>query len=107
MKITDKERITHLYIVEHLTLREIAAIHNVSATCIHKILKKSGIQSKQGTWVDTFCTFCHSPLSISRSIFKKRQNHFCNQSCHIKFKSQSPLRQFVNRWYPPTPLSAV
>ena len=68
-----------LYIVEHLTLREIGKRLKISHSGVAKRLKAAGITSDQGEWVSKTCEFCGKEYKITRA---RKGNKYCSMACY-------------------------
>ena len=68
-----------MYIVDHLTLREIGTRLKISHSCVAKRLRAAGITSEQGEWVNKECEFCGKEYKIARS---REGNKYCSQACY-------------------------
>ena len=99
-----------LYIVEHLTLREIGKKVKLSAPGVQKRLKAAGITSEQGEWVGKECEFCGKEYKITRS---RKGNKYCSTACygaaitspqsHLWRHGQRLARLIVAQHYPLQP----
>lgn len=71
------------YTVQHLTLREIAALYSISATGIMKRLRKAGVTAKEGERHALKCSFCGADISRTRSQVKQGcKETYCNTTCY-------------------------
>lgn len=68
-----------LYIVDHLTLREIGKRLKISHSGVAKRLKLAGITSEQGEWVNKECDFCGKEYKITRA---RQGNKYCSRVCY-------------------------
>lgn len=78
----DIERVVSMYTAQHLTLREIGRIVDMSAPGVNKILKKQGISSKQGERVMVTCAQCGVEFEKRRSEWRGRNRHYCTIDCY-------------------------
>ncbi len=78
-----EQRIIRHYTKDHLTLREIGRLEQVSAVAVFKVLKRHGIHRTDGTWVQTTCGHCHAPITVKRAVWRKRQHSYCDTDCYF------------------------
>ena len=101
-----------LYVVQHLTLREIGLQVGLSPQAIAKRLKKAGVEIKAGTWVHRRCGFCGSDLKIRRGKARRSEQSYCNSRCYgaawsspgsFEWRHGTRLaRAIVEKYYPLT-----
>lgn len=75
---------TALYTVQHLTFRQIGAIVNRTHTAVAKALKRAGVTTREGEWVNLRCDVCSGHFSITRSRWRNSIKHYCTWECRVK-----------------------
>ncbi len=109
-RLISTQKIITAFTEQHLTMRQIGKLYNLSAPAISKRLQKAGITSDKGEWINTKCSFCSKPLQVPRHKWKKFTNHYCNTDCRaldlsspesIKLKQGQRLARVIIRTYFP------
>lgn len=83
MKKLSDNLIISLYTQEHLTIRQIAKLAEVSHTYIWKILQNYGVKAIDGERVNTSCAFCGKTITRLRCKTRNNYKSYCNQDCYI------------------------
>jgi hypothetical protein len=78
-KITPDE-VKTLYVVELMTMQEIAERAGVSKQAIKLILDRTGIEYRGGK-IDKQCLFCKETFKAVRSYHKQGRGNYCSQAC--------------------------
>ena len=80
------ERLALMYIEQHLTLRQIGKLVRMSPTAVMKRLRKVGVGSADGEWVDCNCVFCGKFFRSTRSRWRRSSKHFCTDECYYAYR---------------------
>lgn len=93
-----KDQMVRMFDICKLSLREIGAVFGRSATSVHHVLRKRGVDTSKavGCHVTVVCHWCEKSFDKTRSqarAIKKR--HFCSVDCY-----QDWLRELGNDYLP-------
>ena len=81
----DKEWLIQRYLVEHLTMEEIARESGCSRQNVRYWVRKHGIEVEEGTWVGFKCDQCGKDTKTTRKRFKGTVRHFCGFECYREY----------------------
>ena len=96
-------------------MEEIASDFGVTRQCIHKILKKAGVNTAKEQKIERVCTVCGKSIQRPRSRARKSKKSFCSQECYISWletlgESYKPsnyhsrfARKVVTKYFPYSP----
>lgn len=76
--------IIRAYTIDLLPMQEIADMHKVSRTAIHKILQAADVDTGKQRYAVS-CTTCGQLIQRTRKQIRKQYNHFCNQTCYRSY----------------------
>ncbi len=71
-----------MYTAQHLSSCEIQRLIGMSRTGIMKRLRKAGVTTNQGEWVNVACDFCGGQYRLVRSRWRKAEKHYCKTECY-------------------------
>jgi hypothetical protein len=84
------------YSVDLIPMIELAKQHGVTRQCIHKMLRKAGIETRKGhaTQLDVSCSCCGKEFKKLRCQVRRFLHVFCSQACYtayLKHGNGNPL----------------
>lgn len=79
----DVARAADLYTIQHLTLREIAAIMGCTHAAIAKAIRKYKVTAVEGEHVQCVCAHCAGTFSKTRSAWRHSKRHYCTEQCYF------------------------
>lgn len=85
-----------MYTEQHLTLREIGKLTEMSATAVLKRLRKAGVTRAEGTHITVACSTCGKAIDRTRKRWKINHESFCNTQCYAVYLQNpdyNPWRQ--------------
>ena len=75
--------VVSMYVRQHLTLRQIGALVEMSAAGVGKALQRVGVTADQGERVEVHCSHCGLVFSKPRCTWKQRIDHYCTHECYM------------------------
>jgi transposase-like protein len=98
VRLTDSEKVNIIkaYETDLIPMIELAKQHGVTRQCIHKLLRKAGVDtSKTGAAnIEVSCTVCGTMFKKKRCQVRKAQHVFCSEACYfawLKHGNGNPL----------------
>lgn len=70
------------YLVKHLTQEQIGKSIGTTGRWIGKLIKKFGIDTRKAEWVNVQCCVCGKTKDITRSHWKRTEQHYCSSKCY-------------------------
>jgi DNA-binding transcriptional regulator LsrR (DeoR family) len=83
------------YTRDHLTVRQIGKLLDISGAAVHKRLKRAGISAAQGTMVTLTCATCETPNVRWRSRAKAAKV-YCNSECYFAARENLQFKPWRN-----------
>ena len=83
LKKVNIDDVVSMYVRQHLTLRQIGAIVEMSAAGVGKALQRSGVTAEQGERVQVKCSHCGKGFSKPRCTWKNHIDHYCTHECYM------------------------
>ena len=71
-----------MYTIQHLTMEEIGKLIGMSRMGVMRRLRKSGITSGQGEWVNGVCDYCGQEYQLLRKRWRTSKKHYCKNECY-------------------------
>ena len=116
----DKVNIIKRYSVGLETMIALAKEYGVTRQGVYKVIKKSGIEPMDITWLDVSCTACGEEIKRRRCQVRKAKHLFCSEECYfnwLKHGNGNPLilsrmgqriaRQMVSKYFALQPKCTV
>jgi len=71
-----------MYTQQHLTLRQIGKLVDMSAMAVSKRHKAAGVTAHDGEWIKANCGFCGADIERRRSEHRNKFDVYCNMECY-------------------------
>lgn len=71
-----------LYLVDHMTLREIGARVGMSHAGVMRRLHRAGVSAREGEYVKISCGYCGCEIERVRSRARRAAQSYCNSECY-------------------------
>ena len=73
-----KEELEDLYLVQHLTMQEIAEMYGASRAGAKKALDRNGVDGTTAEFFEYKCAYCKEPFDTNRRRFRSPIGKYCS-----------------------------